>query len=255
MARTSSSPSIPRDADSTQEYRGPIEEVFDEPVHVLLPRVVAPPVSIAPIAFDARRPSVPPPSSRRLLSSRSPDASLEFPHPVSPELFADTTAELEVEEEPAAPTPLMPLKWRFIAFTSIMVVAAILVGLAIGGRSSVVQTAEAPAATVESKPISAKTLDLPDPAAMHTSAVTPQKQADPASTTIATTIATTLAPTTGTIVSPKWAAKRRVFVDGKELGRSGELEAACGLHVVKIGVAGKPRKVTVPCGGKVNVSP
>jgi hypothetical protein len=63
------------------------------------------------------------------------------------------------------------------------------------------------------------------------------------------------APTTGTLVIPLWAKGRKVFVDGKEIGKSPKLEVACGKHAVKIGIYGKTKKLDIPCGKELKVMP
>ncbi len=60
--------------------------------------------------------------------------------------------------------------------------------------------------------------------------------------------------TTGTITATVKGVK--VFVDGKPAGDSSQsLTAACGSHVVQVGVSGVARMVAVPCGGDVSVAP
>ena len=51
---------------------------------------------------------------------------------------------------------------------------------------------------------------------------------------------------------PKWAAQRRVYVDGKLQGNGpNQLVVACGSREVKIGSSGQPKTLQVPCGGTV----
>lgn len=64
------------------------------------------------------------------------------------------------------------------------------------------------------------------------------------------------AKTTGTLVTPLWARGRRVWIDGKVVqGHAPRVEAACGKHVVKIGAFSKSKKVDIPCGGEVKITP
>lgn len=52
------------------------------------------------------------------------------------------------------------------------------------------------------------------------------------------------------------AAGHRVFVDGVWAGAGGGgLFVPCGPRTVKIGSAGRPREVTVPCGGELKLTP
>jgi serine/threonine-protein kinase len=66
--------------------------------------------------------------------------------------------------------------------------------------------------------------------------------------------ATTLPADSGQIVPPASAAGHRVFVDGKVASEgTAPIRVRCGSHVVRIGSAGEEHKVSVPCGGSVNV--
>ena len=224
----------PNAADATQEYRGPIVEVVTDvsvellpdesvdmkPMPSLVRRAMAHASSIAPIAVDVR----------------SPDASLEFPHPVSPELFADDTSELLANDSGAVLLTHEPPQWRLPLFASVMVLAAILVGIALGQRAGSSDDALLAAAETRLPKMEPKRALEPEP----TPAPMPAKAPE---------------PSTGTISSPKWAKGRRVLVDGRDVGTSGALETACGKHVVKIGPAGKAREITIPCGGTITVLP
>jgi hypothetical protein len=254
------------------EYRGPIDEVvtdvsvelIGEPtrgdVHPMVAAAIERAKSLTPVAMTAPRPSGPPP--RRKLN---PDASLEFPHPLNPALYGDDAEhdahhahhahhgehygleafESMVEDELPPPRREVP-RWRFVAVAGVMTLAAIVIGLALGSHAHVTTA-------------SASESDAPRPAAQ-----TPAKKAPAAETTAAKSTETpaapvaapaVAAPTTGHITSPKWAKDRHTFMDGKEVGRSGDLEVACGAHVVQVGLKGKPRKVKIPCGGSVVVLP
>lgn len=58
---------------------------------------------------------------------------------------------------------------------------------------------------------------------------------------------------TGTVLLPKWAMQRRVYVDGRLIGDGPEkLVVPCGSREVKIGSSGKPKTIAVPCGGTVD---
>jgi hypothetical protein len=239
VTKGASTVSRPASADATMEYRGPIVEVVPEGASEVAARresgVRA--LSLAPVAVEAMRPSSAPP--RRPPPRRSPDASLEFPHPVDPALFADASSELVPDFDDELPPPRPDrTRIRYVAFTGVMVLAGILFGLAIGSRSRASVASDGDT-TTQSPPIAHKPPSLPAP-------------------TIATTTAPTAAPapTTGSIVSPKWATGRRVYMDGgKDFGPAGNAEVPCGTHVVQIGTSGKPRKVNVPCGGNVTVLP
>lgn len=60
----------------------------------------------------------------------------------------------------------------------------------------------------------------------------------------------------GLLVTGPDAAGHRVFVDGVWAGAGGGgLFVPCGPRTVKIGSAGRPREVTVPCGGELKLTP
>ena len=227
-------------ADATQEYRGPIDEVVtDATMELVLDEPARRPLrrTLAPLALDARRPEAP--KRRMPPPRRSPDASLEFPHPVSPELFADWDDERFPELDDVLPARRPPPRWGFFVFTGAMVVAGVVIGLALGsgsGVSTIATTANAAppkaVATTSAAPVVAEEPKPPPPVAIEP-----------------------IGKPRGTITSPKWASGRRVFVDDRDVGVSGTVDAECGDHVVKIGLKGKARKVTVPCGGKVTVLP
>lgn len=60
----------------------------------------------------------------------------------------------------------------------------------------------------------------------------------------------------GYVLTPESEKGHRLFVNGRFRGAAGTpLLVACGTHEVKIGSAGAPRDVSVPCGGSVSVEP
>ena len=49
-------------------------------------------------------------------------------------------------------------------------------------------------------------------------------------------------------------AGRRIYVDERVLGQTPEsVTVKCGAHIVRLGSAGKPQKIDVPCGGAIVV--
>jgi serine/threonine protein kinase len=61
---------------------------------------------------------------------------------------------------------------------------------------------------------------------------------------------------TGTILTKPSAAGHRIFVDDRVVGNSPDPVAVrCGPHNVRIGSAGTPRDVEIPCGGSIVVNP
>ena len=75
----------------------------------------------------------------------------------------------------------------------------------------------------------------------------------PTPTSISTSTPTSDVPVAGAsegvLVFPASAAGHRVYVDGKVKGDGATpVVVACGKHTVKIGSAGEPADVDVPCG-------
>jgi len=51
------------------------------------------------------------------------------------------------------------------------------------------------------------------------------------------------------------APNRRIFVDDKTVGQTPEsVTVKCGTHMVKLGSAGKPQSIDIPCGAEITVS-
>jgi serine/threonine-protein kinase len=47
---------------------------------------------------------------------------------------------------------------------------------------------------------------------------------------------------------------RRIFIDDKTVGQTPEsITIKCGEHSIRLGSAGKPQTIDVPCGGEVSV--
>lgn len=246
------------DADRTLEYRkktpGPDDRIASQ-----LPSLVAQAIERAktldPIIRDFR------PSERKLVlltgrradatqdldvdvealeetAKPSPDASLQFPHPVDPALFADETGEL-FEPTRQMPTVRRDPRVMLAGFAAVLTVAAIILGLGLASRSAAQTTAAID-----------KAAEVPLPGA----APEPAKKLEPVEAPPAKPEEKPL-PTTGTITSPTWTTGRRIFVDAKMVGQGPKVEVACGPHLVRIGSAGKTRKIDVPCGGTIHVTP
>jgi hypothetical protein len=61
-------------------------------------------------------------------------------------------------------------------------------------------------------------------------------------------------PEVGVVDTPGYASGHRLFVDGRVVGGAGQpVRTRCGVHVVKVGSAGRPQVVDIPCGGWVHV--
>jgi hypothetical protein len=80
--------------------------------------------------------------------------------------------------------------------------------------------------------------------------------ASPSSTTTtAITSKSTTAGIVGTVLTPASASGHRVFIDGGFVGGAGKpMVWRCGMHTIRIGSAGQPQKVMIPCGGVVSVA-
>jgi serine/threonine-protein kinase len=65
---------------------------------------------------------------------------------------------------------------------------------------------------------------------------------------------TDLPPAAGRIKTTGAVAGRRIFVDGKTVGQTPEsVVVKCGSHQIKLGSAGSPHAIDVPCGGEITV--
>jgi eukaryotic-like serine/threonine-protein kinase len=61
---------------------------------------------------------------------------------------------------------------------------------------------------------------------------------------------------TGQLLTKASAGGHRIFVDDKVAGNSPDpVSVSCGKHTVRVGSAGTPRDVEVPCGGAIVVTP
>jgi eukaryotic-like serine/threonine-protein kinase len=127
------------------------------------------------------------------------------------------------------------------------------------------------AATAGDKPSAS-----PKPAATPSQAAAPPSVANPAASSPATQAAPAPVPVpvpdptarpagsdpaaaaagTGTILTKASAAGHRIFVDDRVVGNSPDpVDVRCGPHNVRIGSAGTPRDVEIPCGGSIVVNP
>lgn len=220
------------DADRTLEYRARRKPGPDDRLATQMPSLVAEVLdrarTLAPVTIREVRSADRTEDIDIDVAALSPDASLQFPHPVDPTLFADDSSEIF---EPTRKMRALRRDPRLMiaAFGAIVTAAAIVLGLGLAHRPTpapVVVEPSAPAAPIASAPAAVEA--PPPPPAL---------------------------PTTGTITTPTWAKGRRVFVDGKMAGESPRLEIACGTHRVRVGTAGRTRSVDVPCGGSVLVTP
>ncbi len=118
-----------------------------------------------------------------------------------------------------------------------LVLAAVAVGGAVLGRKYAhVLAPPPPTTTLASEAPPAEALSLPS--ATHDAAPTDESTDQE-----------------GRIVTAPSESDHRIFVDGRALGHEGQpITVRCGKHVVKIGTAGTPRNVDVPCGGEIRVT-
>ena len=60
----------------------------------------------------------------------------------------------------------------------------------------------------------------------------------------------------GDILTKPSAGGHRIYVDDRVVGNSPDpVRVRCGKHTVRIGSAGTPRDVDIPCGGSIVVNP
>jgi len=100
-------------------------------------------------------------------------------------------------------------------------------------------------------PVGAAPAASPAPAA----SASPKPPADPTPTP-AGTDPHAAAAGTGDILTKASAGGHRIYVDDRVVGNSPDpVRVRCGKHTVRVGSAGTPREVEVPCGGSVVVTP
>ena len=164
----------------------------------------------------------------------APDAE-----PATPEATPEAQAEATPEAAPAAaphaeiaaakPTEGEKRPRRFLAAGSLASVSCIVLVAVLGARRAETRV-ETPTPVL-----------APAVIASVTASVAPIETARPPP-----------ASDTGEIDTRAAAAGRRVFVDGRVVGNTGEIvRVTCGTRSVQIGSAGSARQVDVPCGGVV----
>lgn len=92
-------------------------------------------------------------------------------------------------------------------------------------------------------------------ASASAAAATPSAPATSSASAPATTSPPAAAPpaaSTGAVILPPSADGHRIFVDGRVVGEGrATLRVPCGARSIKIGSAGAPQTIDVPCGGEV----
>ncbi len=200
------------------------------------PAPVRPPPAPPPVA------SVPEPGPAAIASAPLPPLVPISPPPASPEPVAQMYAAdaLELESIPVRRRSPLP-----IAVTAGAVIALGIVGVVLFARSSSPSPASVGVAPVSAAP---------------TTTSAPAASAPPAAPDVAAPVPTEapsaeVPPDQGQLVFPPSAAGHRIFVDGRVVGDGAQpATVRCGPHDVKIGSAGTPQRVDVPCGGSVTMT-
>ncbi len=136
-----------------------------------------------------------------------------------------------------APPPRSPGPW---------VVGSVLAGGAVLIVAGLVGHARA---SLDSGPVARASQAVP----RATATAAPKPSNPPKSSAVAVSDLPRVPPTTGTIRLAPSARVHRLFVDGA-VQPHGQAEVRCGEHRVKVGSAGQPHTITVPCGDEVVVA-
>ncbi len=91
---------------------------------------------------------------------------------------------------------------------------------------------------------------VPDHQALHALAPAP-----PSTTPVPEVPASAAPADVDGLVRPTGATGRRIFVDGATVGQTpSPVKVRCGVHTIRIGSAGRPQTVDVPCGGEIEIA-
>lgn len=253
------------------------------PSSMVVPRA-QPVVAWNPAHPSAILPIAPPPETARMVEAPpvparapSPPASLAPPPPVRGGFASRTSSALIVETPNVMTTAVEPEPdhagvgsardpARRSALLIVAAAAAVGMGVLIGGvlglreRASASQATNAarspshvPAAgttALATAPASPPPSPAPAPSPTLAASSTPASAPSPVPAR-----ASALPPGTGRLVTHASEKGHRIFLDGRLAGSGGAaLVVRCGRHDVRVGSAGRLRKVEVPCGGDVEVS-
>ncbi|MBX3192645.1 MAG: protein kinase [Labilithrix sp.] len=261
-----SAPSLETDPD-TSSFSQQAVTPRSPPTSMVVPRATPTPEATAPM----RPPSAYPPAdysrhtplpAPRIIGG--PGASvLAPPPPPSRGSFASRTSSALIVETPNAMTtalpnpvyaPARPRRRSTLIFAC--AAAAVLAGGVIGGLLGLRDRAPSLAlrsTTDLAAPSSSPSLaPAPAPAPAPSLAPAPAPSLAPAP---APAPSLAPAPSTGRLLTPPSASGHRIFVDGRVVGSGGApLTVRCGKRDVRVGSAGRLRKVDVPCGGDLEVT-
>ena len=236
------------------------------PMRPMVPSVPlhAPTDPTRPSAFLAISPISPPPTQRMIEAPRAQ---------ARPAFASRTSSALIVETPNAMTTALLPdLSEReqpdleraprrrslFIAAAAAAIAMGVTIGVVLGWRertTAAAATAAAATAAARAKPRAtvpragtAPVATAPAPAIAPTPTAAVAVAPAPAP-------ARAVTPGTGRLLTATSERGHRVFVDGRVAGSGGApLVVRCGSHDVRVGSAGRLRKVEIPCGGELEVS-
>jgi hypothetical protein len=220
-----------------------------------------PPPPAAPVSMKATLMGIMAPPPPPAPSAPVPPLSPISPPPASPEPVAQMYAAdaLELEPIPLRRRSPLPMAVGVAAATALAIVGVVL--FVRSGNPSPAAVAVAPssiAPTPSPAPIHPPEPIVPAVATATTSA--PAASAPTAAPEVAAPVPTEapsaqVPPDQGQLVFPPSAAGHRIFVDGRVVGDGAQpATVRCGPHDVKIGSAGTPQRVDVPCGGSVTLT-
>jgi serine/threonine-protein kinase len=206
---------------------------------------VAPPVAarviasaIAPTPQPVPAPVPPPPSP--------PPPLQPPPEPHAPMYTADALA---FEPAPARRRSLLPIAASAGAVIALAIVAVVVLGRSSDSSPASAAVAAAPAASRPAEPA----VPITPPAA--TSAPVPSVAPESTAPVPSGAAPAQTPPDQGQLVFPPSAAGHRIFLDGRVVGDGAQPAVVpCGPHDVKIGSAGTPQRVDVPCGGSLTLT-
>ena len=160
-----------------------------------------------------------------------------------------TADALAFEPAPARRRSLLPIAASAGAVIALAIVAMVVLGRSSDSSPASAAVAAAPAASRPAEPA----VPITPPAA--TSAPVPSVAPESTAPVPSGAAPAQTPPDQGQLVFPPSAAGHRIFLDGRVVGDGAQPAVVpCGPHDVKIGSAGTPQRVDVPCGGSLTLT-
>jgi Meckel syndrome type 1 protein len=234
------------------------------------PPVAAPAPAVAPAPAPSLSPAAPaiasaiasaPAPAETPEPAPAPPPIVQPPSPPEPHAPMSTADALAFEPVAVRRRSMLPIAASVGAVIAVAVVAVVVLGRSSAPSPASAAVASAPAASRPPEPV------VPGTPPAATSAPAPSV-APTALATAATPVASESSapalsesasaqtpPDQGQLVFPASAAGHRIFVDGRVVGDGAQPAVVrCGPHDVKVGSAGTPQRVDVPCGGSLTLT-